>query len=216
VPENKFNIKLPLYMEHDIHSSIINDTNLYANSIQLKDLLSKDYCCMISRHDIGNTRTPIYKKLSLLNDIICPSGLFNNFSNAEFEKIGRETFQRRFIFSICPENFITCLEGYVTEKLWFACITGTIPIYYGKLDEIDKKIFNINRIILYDPTSEQSINEAYNLVKDLLSNTDKLYEFYKQPVFENTASDILDRLENNMQFRIRTFISNLMIKKLFI
>ena len=125
--------------------------------MSLEELFRKHFCNLIFRHDLGNTRTKLYNKLLQIRQILCPSELFNNFSNSEFEKMGRLNFQKHFIFSICPENFVTKIDGYITEKLYMACISVTIPIYNKILDDNDVQIFNVKRIISYDPTSDESI-----------------------------------------------------------
>ena len=160
-----------------------------------------------NRHDNGNTRTAIFKKLSQINTITCPSNLFNNYSNEEFEKVGTNKFRKRFIFSICPENFITILDGYVTEKIYMALSNGNIPIYYGKLDEIDKKIFNMNRILWFNPLDQESIQEIYEKVLELINDKQKLFEFYKQPPFLETAIDTLDTMETNYINTVKNWLN---------
>ena len=210
VPENKTHIKFPLYIDpYEISScEKINEINNYVKNIELNDLMIKKYCCLINRHDYGHTRTTIYNKLSELGFIICPSVLFNNYPNEDFEKIGRENFQKEFIFNICPENFVTQLDGYVTEKLFMACCCGNIPIYYGKLDDLDKQIFNLNRIILYDPTNDQSIDQVYTIIKKLLFNFQDLYNYYKQDVFLPSAIEIIKNYKVNLNKRLNEFIKN--------
>lgn len=231
VPENNKNIKFPLYIDFDVNtvntSKINNNININNNScekiininniinnITKDELFNKNFCCLINRHDFGNTRKHIYNKLIQLFDIVCPSVLFNNFDNITFEKIGREIFQNQFIFSICPENYITSLDGYVTEKLFIACSCGNIPIYYGKLDEYDRKIYNTNRIIEYNPESEESINNTFEFIKDLVLNPDKLYDYYKQPVFLDTACDTINYFKANANYRINFFINNILTNKI--
>ena len=213
INEDIHNIKFPLYLYYDyiyLSSVKIIETNNYVNSITKIKVLEKNFCILLNNHDLGNTRLCIYNKLIELGNIVCPSKLINNFPNDIFEKIGRYEFQKQFIFSICPENFITSLDGYITEKLFYACICGNIPIYYGKLDSIDKQIFNINRIILYEPYNIESINNAYNLVKDLLDNPDKLYNFYKQDIFLDYASDIINKMKGNLFNKMNLFFADIL------
>jgi len=95
VPENKTHIKFPMYIDPYGISSCekIDEINNYVKYVELNNLMIKKYCCLINRHDHGQTRTKIYNKLFELGFIICPSNLFNNYSNEDFEKIGRENFQ---------------------------------------------------------------------------------------------------------------------------
>jgi GR25 family glycosyltransferase involved in LPS biosynthesis len=206
---NKENqIKYPHYMDWGITEEKIQEINTYILNFKFEDLFNKKFCCLINRHDFGNTRTKIYEKLKLIDKIDCPSNLFNNYSNDKFEKIGRTNFQKEYLFSICPENFITKINGYVTEKLYMACIAGTIPIYYGDLDEIDKRIFNINRIIVFDPNSEESITNAYLNILKLMSDYNELYRYYIQPIFCDSAIDTINEIKNNLNLRINNLIND--------
>lgn len=197
VPYGPKSVKYPLYYEYmgDNRTENINQIQKYIEDITFEEFLGKQFCYLINRHDKGNTRSAIYKKLSEIDNITCPSVLFNNYSNEEFEKEGSNNFRKRFIFSICPENFITSLDGYVTEKIYMALSNGNIPIYYGKLDEIDKKIFNMNRVLWFNPEDEKSIEEVYKKVLELVNDKKKLFEFYKQPPFLETAIQTLDNME---------------------
>lgn len=147
------------------------------------DYSNKKFCCLINRHDNGNTRKIIYENLSKLKNIDCPGLLYNNYKDPKGFDFDKEEFMKNYLFNICPENFKTSVDGYITEKLWHSCICGCIPIYYGKLDEIDFKIFNKNRIILFDPEDKISIINATLKVKILLEHKDLLDFFYKQPPF---------------------------------
>jgi GR25 family glycosyltransferase involved in LPS biosynthesis len=208
IEDGKNTIKYPHYMDYGLTEEKIMEMNEYILTFSHRELLSKKFCCLINRHDLGQTRTGIFNKINLIDKIDCPSSLFNNYPNNVFEKMGRINFQKEYLFSICPENHVTKLNGYVTEKLYMACIAGTIPIYYGKLDDIDKQIFNINRIILFDPTSEESITNAYLKVLKLMANYNDLFEYYKQPIFCDSAIETINKIKYNLKFRLNNFINN--------
>jgi hypothetical protein len=198
---NDFNkVKYPLYMMYmgnlDELSNKINSINNYLDNLSFEDFCTKEFCCMINSHDRGNTRSEIFHKLSVIQNVTSPGNLLNNYSNSDFEKEGRDNFQRRFIFGICSENFVTELDGYITEKIYLTCINGNIPIYYGKLDDIDQQIFNMNRVIRYNPLDCDNMDGAVNIVRDLMSDKYKLFEFYKQRPFKDDAITILKNMEN--------------------
>ena len=179
-------VKFPLYYTSFKHTcNIFNKVNDYAKAC---DITQKHFATLISRHDTGNIRGPIYKFLSKLGHISCPGPLFNNCSNEEVNRIGNPEYIKKFIFNICPENFGASHPGYVTEKLMNACLGGAIPIYYGTLDDIDERIFNKNRIIFVDPSNLMNL---YNSVKELITNNTKLIEYYKQDVFMPCAYDVM-------------------------
>lgn len=180
-------VKFPLYSTSFIHSpDVFDKTNAYVKSC---DPTKKQFATLISRHDAGNIRDPIHRILTKLGHIACPGPLFNNCSNEELNRIGNPEYIKRFIFNICPENFGASHPGYITEKLMNACLGGAIPIYYGELDDIDRRIFNADRIVFVDPSNLISL---YNTVKELVNDPIKLVDFYRQDVFMPDAYEVMN------------------------
>lgn len=206
-------IKYPLYNmyagDSNNFGNFIDNSNRYIDSVTFDELCNKQFCWLINSHDSGNSRKCIYDALLGAGHITCPGKFLNNYNNEDFEKEGRESFQKRFIFGICPENYVTDLEGYVSEKLYFACIYGNIPIYYGKLDDIDKSIFNVNRILIYDPRDTESINNVANKVMELMSDKQMLFNFYKQHAFTENAIDVIINMENHFLNRTTEIIDSI-------
>jgi hypothetical protein len=209
--ENKFNIiigcinhdplnnrfKFPLYM----YSFDYNNIDIYNNSnnyVKNCNIDSKKFCCLINTHDRYNTRKPIYNLLKNIDHIECPSLLFNNCSNQELNNLGNFEYIKKFKFNICSENSITKIKGYITEKLLNCCLGGAIPIYCGWFDEIDEKIFNKNRILFYNPSDNNSLENLYNKVFYLINNKDEFIKFYSQDIFCNTAYDTIKNLEKDL------------------
>ena len=196
IENNNNSFKYPLYIYH------INfeQTNIFTNiNNYIKNCsLDKEFCTLINTHDNWNTRTPIYNKLVNIGSINCPSNLFNNCSNEEINKIGNVEYIKKFLFNICSENTLTSVNGYITEKLMNCCLGGTIPIYSGWFDGIDEKIFNKNRILFYDPNNEDSLNNVYNKVKELMEDNNKLNDFYKMDVFNENAYEQCLIMHNNL------------------
>lgn len=189
-------VKYPLYRYAvKFTKDSFAETNMWILSTELK---TKAFCTLINRHDWGNTRTPIYEKLAKIDEIACPGILFNNCSNEELNQIGNVEYIKKFIFNICSENFGNDHPGYVTEKLMNACLGGAIPIYFGELDDIDQKIFNVDRILFLNKDNTDIIA---NKVKLLYENQDALEQFYRQPVFcEGAYEEMLAMDANAMGF----------------
>lgn len=192
-------VKYPLYRYSvKFTKDSFAEINQYVSSIDATNIKTKAFCTLINRHDWGNTRTPIYEKLSQMGKIACPGKLFNNCSNEELNNIGNVEYIKKFVFNICCENFGNDHPGYVTEKLMNACLGGAIPIYFGELDDIDQKIFNVDRILFLNKDNTDIIA---NKVKTLCENQDALERFYRQPVFcEGAYEEMLAMDANAMGF----------------
>ena len=209
IKNNRF--KLPLYInyykgwEQENYYSVkyFKDLNIN-NKIEKEELIKKEFCTLIARHDNWNTRKNIYNKLINIDKIICPSQLLNNFDNDKLNEIGKKDFLKNYIFNLCPENSKYNFPGYITEKIMDCCVSGCIPIYCGKLDENDKKVFNMDRIIFYESDNESSLYKCYSKVKELYEDKDKLLEFYNQDIFNEKSSEEINRLINNFKNFIKT------------
>ena len=199
---NCISIKYPLYIYHSLHleKNAYNTINNYIKNCSL----DKEFCTLINTHDMWNTRTPIYNKLVNIGHITCPSTLFNNCSNEELNSMGNTEYIKKFLFNICSENTLTNINGYITEKLMNCSFGGAIPIYTGWFDEIDEKIFNKNRILFYDPNDEESINNIYNKVKELMEDNSKLNDFYRMNVFNENAYETCQDMHNNLLNKLRS------------
>jgi len=212
VMDNKKNnrFKLPLYInyykgwEQENYYSVKYFKDLNNNKIEKEELIKKEFCTLIARHDNWNTRKNIYNKLINIDKITCPSQLLNNFDNEKMNEIGKKDFLKNYIFNLCPENSKYNFPGYITEKLMDCCVSGCIPIYCGKLDENDKKVFNMDRIIFYESDNESSLYKCYSKVKELYEDKDKLLEFYNQDIFNEKSSEEVNRLINNFKNFIKT------------
>lgn len=180
--EESYNwVKYPLYRYSvKFTADSFTETNMRVSSMSIAEIIKKKFCTLINRHDWGNTRTPIYKGLSAIGHIVCPGKLFNNCANDELNNMGNIEYIKKFLFNICSENYGADHPGYVTEKLMNACLGEAIPIYYGELDTIDRKIFNEERIIFLNRDNTDVVVEK---VKSLLEDEEKLVKFYQQPVF---------------------------------
>jgi len=75
---------------------------------------------------------------------------------------------------------------------------GAIPIYCGRFDEIDEKIFNKNRILFYNSKDKKSLIQVYEKVKELMDDKEKLKDFYQQNVFMDSAYDTVQEINNNL------------------
>lgn len=187
-------VKYPIYKYVFSHSE--NSFNAVNEYVKTCDINDKRVCFMANRHDWGNTRVPIYNLISQFAFIDCPGKLLNNCSNEEINLIGNVEYAKKYLFNICSENFISSSQpGYITEKLMNACLGGAIPIYFGELDDVDEKIFNRNRILFLN---NENTNEIAEKVKRLIVNRSNCEQFYRQPVFMETAYEAIMEMDVTM------------------
>jgi len=200
VPHNpeKGMYKYPLYMMYFDYTdkSIFNKANEHAKTCDIK---SKKDGIMITRHDRGGARGEIFGKLQKIGKFDSASDFMRTISSEEVDRIGNVEYIKQYKFNLCPNAYKPVqLKGYIVEKILNSCLGSAIPIYYGELDDIDKKIFNENRIIHYEAGDNNSINMACEKVKHLLNDYDALKDFYTMNVFMDTAWETCMWVDNEL------------------
>jgi hypothetical protein len=75
-------------------------------------------------------------------------------------------------------------------------------LYFGKLDEIDERIFNKNRILFLN---EGNAAEVADRVLNMCKNRQLLESFYRQPAFQDTAEEALKEIGEG----VKTFFKGL-------
>ncbi len=187
---NKANkwVKYPLYIplcKEDVFeqtNKYVQTTDALAYATATGETEGKRFAALINRHDPASTRGKILEEMTQLRlQVDCPGEFNNNCSNEELNRIGKPEWLKRYMFNICFENYVDSQPGYITEKLMDACLSGTVPIYNGKLDDVDECIFNKDRIIFYG-----SPNYAEKM-DWLMASPANYEEFYRQPVFMPSA-----------------------------
>lgn len=191
IKSSKF-CKHPLYINSGNYKDPSKERIEYINKFVLeKDTKKLKFCSIVASHDMFGNRMPIINLLSKISFVECPGKLNNNVKSFDDAGLTKQEYIGQFIFNICPENHMGH-TGYTSEKILDAISAGCIPIYYGRTDdEQDIKIFNQNRIIRYDPSSKESMENCYKKVKELVDNPDKLKDFYQQQPFIKNADKVI-------------------------
>lgn len=131
----------------------------------------------------------------------CPGKVGHNLDDPIFGPYWEQKifFLMGRLFNVCPENGYA--QGYVTEKLWQAAISSSIPIYWGSLSGFDKQVFSMKRIIFVDMKNISDIHRVAKLVHQMITDPVLLSSFYTQPTFQPGAwSAIQRRLRDWHQF----------------
>ena len=92
-------------------------------------------------------------------------------------------YYRNYKYCISMEN--TQVDGYISEKIFYAFIGGCVPIYYGTLEVYD--VFNANSFIFYDPQNPQL---ALQKIRYLESNRSAYEEMLSEPILKNGTDTI--------------------------
>ena len=178
------------------------DYKLYQTlNLHWKTKTKTKFCCFIVSNSTGNVRNKIfdllnqYKKVDSLgkyknncdilkNIIICTDEYYDIIS--------------QYKFIICFEN--TSRPYYLTEKIYNAFKSGTIPIYWGDPHVTD--IFNEKTFINIENNPDYT--KIIELIK-LLDNNDELYnEYFKNnPIINPELHD--KRLNNDIK-KIRNIL----------
>jgi hypothetical protein len=116
-----------------------------------------------------------------------------------WEKVNQKPSTHRFVLAM--ENQV--YDGYITEKIVLAFLSGAIPIYYGTADVF--QIFNSRAFIFYDVDDPQP---AIDRVKYLESNRTAYLEMARLPILkdgENTLREyFLGRNEEGGKGKLQT------------
>ena len=160
-------------------SNIINHINLSKATDDIQ-------CALIASHDEFNSRMPIYNSLKNILKICCPGKLKHN-SNLLWEEFDDDKvkFLSHCKFNICPEN--TNCTGYVTEKLFEAFDSGSIPIYWGSNNNPEPGLINKRSIIFWNYGDGEAIKHI-----QLLANDKNAWEdFMLQEKFSRLAAEYI-------------------------
>lgn len=139
------------------------------------------FCTFVVRNGGCRERNTIFQKLSKYKFVHSAGPLFNNVGYTLERKttcdLSKPPYLRKAKFNICYEN--SSFPGYVTEKLYHALYSNTIPIYWGS--PIAYKDFNPRAFI-----SRHNYSSDEEMIEHIIEidNNDELYdEIVRQPIF---------------------------------
>lgn len=113
---------------------------------QICPVENKKFTSLVSSHDDGKIRTILFNSLSKI-DQVDSGGKYLNNTNSLQEDFDNDKgkFIGHYKFNICPEN--SNREGYVTEKVFEAIRSNTIPIYWGSSNNPEPDVLNKEAIL---------------------------------------------------------------------
>ena len=190
---NYNNIRMPLWVIY-MGGSFYNSE---WRNIKLSPKNDAEFCSFVYSNNI-DYRNNFCLNLMKYKHVACGGGCLNNIGGKVHNKY---TFQKKFKFSIAFENGKG--DGYVTEKIFQAYQSNTIPIYIGTKDVI--KDFNPETFI-----NGNDFDTLDELIKYVIKvdNDDELYNSYmNKPVFSkkwlNIFNDKEEKYLKDIFYRIK-------------
>ena len=163
--EQKHYLRYPLWIAYNygFYSTDKDFIKKYIDEFETQRLQVKKtlFCALIARHDrwSGGIRTALYEAIKTIGPINCPSKFLHNDDSLTTKfNDNKIEYLKQFRFNICAENYST--RGYITEKVFDAFRTGSIPVYSGGgVSLIEPEVVNQNAIIRYDGTNIDEVIE---------------------------------------------------------
>lgn len=139
------------------------------------------FCDFIYNVDHTGRRKELFNLLNSYKRVDAIGPLFNNSGekiklNYDYKR--KLEFQKKSKFSIVVESSLRS-EGLITEKIFHALYSGTIPVYWGE-DSV-KEIINPKRIINVKDYS--CMEDLLQRVKEIDQNDDLYLDIVNEPCF---------------------------------
>lgn len=201
--DNESYQRFPYWLEHffasDSNNEMIrNDFSNFVNRDICKDE-DKKFTSLVSSHDDGKIRTILFNSLCKIDAVDSGGKYLNNTRSLkeDFEN-NKQQFIGHYKFNICPEN--SNREGYVTEKVFEAIKSNTIPIYWGSNNNPEPEVLNKDAILFYNgPDSLPGLNKQ---VEELHLNPKLYREFLAQPKFKPNAEEYIIHLFDSLHAKV--------------
>jgi hypothetical protein len=199
IPINIF-LYYPLWML-DYYDLVINVTELEKKNKEIVEMYNtkNKKGILICRHDRNNTRMPLVHIFNKHYQIDFGGSFKNNIGGNIPQNdwtTNKIEFLHNYLFNICSENIQQ--NNYNTEKLFHACLSGTIPIYHGFIGELEKRTFNMDRIINIDTIHKNHLDILENIIIIYKNNPTILENDYKKPVFLTENVDYIKEYRQNI------------------
>jgi len=200
-------LRFPLWILYEIPSTAdAGDIKSICNNLSYHSLKeSLRFCSLVSQHDPNGLRKEIYDALSGLGEISCGGSFLNNTDELKTTcKDDKILYLKQFKFNICPEN--TNMEGYVTEKIFQAMRSGSIPIYWGSNNDPEPDVINKNAVIFWNKGGDNT--NTIRLIEELIVSPKLYKEFYEQPRLSPHADQAMIEIMHSLEQKLNFLIKN--------
>ncbi|WP_214227136.1 glycosyltransferase family 10 [Pedobacter sp. B4-66] len=200
--------RFPYWLEHFFTPNADNEmirkaiSNFVNRGICMDE--NKKFTSLVSSHDDGKIRTILYNSLSKIDKVESGGKHLNNTQALKEEfNDDKLKFIGHYKFNICPENSNT--KGYVTEKVFEAIKSNTIPIYWGGNNNPEPEVLNKDAILFYNgPESLPGLNKQ---IEELHHNPKLYKEFLNQPKFQPNAAEYIIHLFDGLHSKIHDVLT---------
>lgn len=127
-----------------------------------------------------NDREGLIKSLSNLTRVDSVSSCLNNSPwPSDVPRSEKHLIMKRYLFYFAFEN--ECSEDYMTEKLWGALESGSLPVYFGAPNVLDyvppKSIIDVNQF--RDTDGSIDVMALSELLNSLVHDKDEYMAYHK-------------------------------------
>lgn len=162
-----------------IHGEKLEKAFKARKNIDIEKSVNRDFCSFVVSNGGANpVREEFFKKLSQYKQVASGGKLLNNVGGPVEDKIA---FQSDYKFCIAFENDSS--DGYTSEKIVDAFLSGSVPIYWG-----NRKIsedFNSGCFINCHDFS--SLDEVVDYVIEVDNNPDLYKKIISAPLFKDNV-----------------------------
>ncbi len=199
-------LRFPFWLFNFPPDSTVESVQKQLIFCQQKRLIEKQaFCSLVSSHDKNGLRTKLFNLLNQIAPVDAGGKLLRNTDKLQTQFGNNKiSFLENYYFNLCPEN--SNEEGYVTEKVFDAIFSGTLPIYWGSNNHPEPEVINHEAILFYSEVEPEEV--FISKIAELYHNKKLYQEFMAQEIFLPTAAEyIVDKIDT-LEIRLRSLLKN--------
>ena len=186
-----------------LFSLMCYERNLWTQLLQKRTLSPKTkFCAMTVSNPTVNTRIKFFQLLNAKKKVDSVGKAFNNCKGFVLPNEKEKEVLNNYKFMICFEN--TKSSHYLTEKLLFAYLNNTIPIYYGAT--ISQEWLNPKAFLYLENDSDEAMNKLIDQIKELDKNEEAYLKMFEESLlkedkipYELSIEYVVDNIKKILQ-----------------
>ena len=161
------------------------------------------FCAFVVTNPCNPVRNDAFKWLNQYKQVDSAGRLFNNIGSEIFAGLGggggelkKHEFLKQYKFCFAYENASS--QGYTTEKLLHAKVSGCIPIYWGD-PKVDRD-FDVKGFI--DARKFETQEQLIEAVRAIDTNPELYNQMYNIPALDDYKRDMVRRTFSQIAYRM--------------